>query len=175
MIYSEFSSYNQLEICVKVWNNANIFHLTNRNIRLAFISYNVLYDLIVFITFVFFFSFSQAKLFAFVYLWCICVQKLKIDTVSTEVARIFDWNVRRISNSGCRLVILYRKWTMSLPGNGIFVLRGEISTLMTAIKRGTRWNSSNYQVYIRICWFFLHNFRILCLIIINWQTILSIS
>lgn len=35
---------------------------------------------------------------------------------------------------------------MSLPGNGIFVLRGEISTLMTAIKRGTRWNSSNYQV-----------------------------
>ncbi|XP_055312921.1 Golgi-specific brefeldin A-resistance guanine nucleotide exchange factor 1 isoform X3 [Sitodiplosis mosellana] len=34
---------------------------------------------------------------------------------------------------------------MSLPGNGIFVLRGEISTLMTAIKRGARWNSSNYQ------------------------------
>lgn len=35
---------------------------------------------------------------------------------------------------------------MSLPGNGIYVLRGEISTLMTAIKRGARWNSSNYQV-----------------------------
>lgn len=35
---------------------------------------------------------------------------------------------------------------MSLPGNGIFVLRGEISTLITAIKRGARWNSSNYQV-----------------------------
>ncbi|XP_031640061.1 Golgi-specific brefeldin A-resistance guanine nucleotide exchange factor 1 isoform X2 [Contarinia nasturtii] len=34
---------------------------------------------------------------------------------------------------------------MSMPGNGIFVLRGEISTLMTAIKRGARWNSSNYQ------------------------------
>lgn len=39
---------------------------------------------------------------------------------------------------------------MSLPGNGIFVLRGEISTLMTAIKRGARWNSSNYQVIIHI-------------------------
>lgn len=35
---------------------------------------------------------------------------------------------------------------MSIPGNGIFVLRGEISTLITAIKRGARWNSSSYQV-----------------------------
>lgn len=38
---------------------------------------------------------------------------------------------------------------MSLPGNGIFVLRGEISTLITAVKRGARWNNSNYQVRIK--------------------------
>lgn len=39
---------------------------------------------------------------------------------------------------------------MALPGNGIFVLRGEISTLMTAIKRGARWNNLNYQVRMRV-------------------------
>uniref|UniRef100_A0A1I8MMY3 SEC7 domain-containing protein n=1 Tax=Musca domestica TaxID=7370 RepID=A0A1I8MMY3_MUSDO len=31
---------------------------------------------------------------------------------------------------------------MSLPGNGIFVVRGEMSTLMTAMRRGSRWNAS---------------------------------
>ena len=35
---------------------------------------------------------------------------------------------------------------MALPGNGVFVVQGEISTLMTAIKRGTRWNTPTYQV-----------------------------
>lgn len=35
---------------------------------------------------------------------------------------------------------------MSLPCNGIFVLRGELSTLMTAIKRGARRNTSSYLV-----------------------------
>ncbi|XP_061399986.1 Golgi-specific brefeldin A-resistance guanine nucleotide exchange factor 1 [Musca vetustissima] len=33
---------------------------------------------------------------------------------------------------------------MSLPGNGIFVVRGEMSTLMTAMRRGSRWNASAY-------------------------------
>lgn len=41
---------------------------------------------------------------------------------------------------------------MALPGNGIFVVRGEMSTLMTAMKRGAaRWNSTSYQVGILYC------------------------
>lgn len=35
---------------------------------------------------------------------------------------------------------------MSPPGNGIFVVRGEISTLMTAMRRGVRWSSISYHV-----------------------------
>lgn len=34
---------------------------------------------------------------------------------------------------------------MSLPGNGIFVVRGELTILMTAMKRGARWSSHSYQ------------------------------
>ncbi|KAG5880373.1 hypothetical protein JTB14_027280 [Gonioctena quinquepunctata] len=34
---------------------------------------------------------------------------------------------------------------MSLPGNGIFVVKGEISILMIAMRRGTRWSSHSYQ------------------------------
>ncbi|XP_055593245.1 Golgi-specific brefeldin A-resistance guanine nucleotide exchange factor 1 isoform X2 [Uranotaenia lowii] len=34
---------------------------------------------------------------------------------------------------------------MSPPGNGIFVVRGEMSTLTTAMRRGSRWNSNSYQ------------------------------
>lgn len=34
---------------------------------------------------------------------------------------------------------------MSLPGNGIFVVRGEMSTLMTAMRRGARWSSHSHQ------------------------------
>nr|CAI5834185.1 unnamed protein product [Callosobruchus analis] len=34
---------------------------------------------------------------------------------------------------------------MYLPGNGIFVVKGEMSILMTAMKRGTRWSSHSYQ------------------------------
>ncbi|CAO1373131.1 unnamed protein product [Diamesa tonsa] len=30
---------------------------------------------------------------------------------------------------------------MSIPGNGIFVVRGELSTIMTSMKRTSRWNS----------------------------------
>lgn len=63
---------------------------------------------------------------------------------------------------------------MSLPGNGIFVVRGEISTLTMAIKRGTRWNATSYQVnmhsikylfYIRFYFVtvFIQNFKIICL------------
>ncbi|XP_034476880.1 Golgi-specific brefeldin A-resistance guanine nucleotide exchange factor 1 isoform X2 [Drosophila innubila] len=33
---------------------------------------------------------------------------------------------------------------MSLPGNGIYVVRGEMATLMTAMRRGTRWNTTAY-------------------------------
>ncbi|XP_055856170.1 Golgi-specific brefeldin A-resistance guanine nucleotide exchange factor 1 [Episyrphus balteatus] len=33
---------------------------------------------------------------------------------------------------------------MSLPGNGIFVVRGEMSTMMTAMRRGSRWSSTSY-------------------------------
>ncbi|XP_064536174.1 Golgi-specific brefeldin A-resistance guanine nucleotide exchange factor 1 isoform X1 [Drosophila montana] len=33
---------------------------------------------------------------------------------------------------------------MSLPGNGIYVVRGEMATLMTAMRRGTRWNATTY-------------------------------
>lgn len=35
---------------------------------------------------------------------------------------------------------------MSLPGNGIYVVRGEMATLMTAMRRGTRWNATAYVV-----------------------------
>lgn len=34
---------------------------------------------------------------------------------------------------------------MSIPGNGIFVVRGELSTIMTAMRRTSK-NSWNYQV-----------------------------
>lgn len=34
---------------------------------------------------------------------------------------------------------------MSLPGNGIFVVKGEMSILMTAMRRGSRWSSHSYQ------------------------------
>ncbi|XP_058825554.1 Golgi-specific brefeldin A-resistance guanine nucleotide exchange factor 1 isoform X2 [Topomyia yanbarensis] len=34
---------------------------------------------------------------------------------------------------------------MSPPGNGIFVVRGEMSTLTTAMRRGSRWSSNTYQ------------------------------
>ncbi|KAJ8926524.1 hypothetical protein NQ314_021126 [Rhamnusium bicolor] len=34
---------------------------------------------------------------------------------------------------------------MSLPGNGIFVVKGEMCILMTAMRRGTRWSSHSYQ------------------------------
>lgn len=34
---------------------------------------------------------------------------------------------------------------MSLPGNGIFAVKGEISTLMMAMRRGARWSSHSYQ------------------------------
>nr|XP_023015700.1 Golgi-specific brefeldin A-resistance guanine nucleotide exchange factor 1 [Leptinotarsa decemlineata] len=34
---------------------------------------------------------------------------------------------------------------MNLPGNGIFVVKGEISVLMIAMRRGTRWSSHSYQ------------------------------
>ncbi|ERL94183.1 hypothetical protein D910_11465 [Dendroctonus ponderosae] len=34
---------------------------------------------------------------------------------------------------------------MALPNNGIFVIKGEMTTLMTAIKRGVRWQSHSYQ------------------------------
>lgn len=37
---------------------------------------------------------------------------------------------------------------MSPPGNGIFVVRGEMSTLTTAMRRGSRWSSNSYQVCI---------------------------
>lgn len=37
------------------------------------------------------------------------------------------------------------KDTMVLPGNGIFVVRGEMSILMTAMRRGTRWSSHSHQ------------------------------
>ncbi|XP_016928857.3 Golgi-specific brefeldin A-resistance guanine nucleotide exchange factor 1 isoform X1 [Drosophila suzukii] len=33
---------------------------------------------------------------------------------------------------------------MALPGNGIYVVRGEMATLMTAMRRGTRWNATAY-------------------------------
>ncbi|XP_032597071.1 Golgi-specific brefeldin A-resistance guanine nucleotide exchange factor 1 isoform X2 [Drosophila grimshawi] len=33
---------------------------------------------------------------------------------------------------------------MSLPGNGIYVVRGEMATLVTAMRRGTRWNATAY-------------------------------
>ncbi|XP_017837578.1 Golgi-specific brefeldin A-resistance guanine nucleotide exchange factor 1 isoform X2 [Drosophila busckii] len=33
---------------------------------------------------------------------------------------------------------------MSLPGNGIYVVRGEMATIMTAMRRGTRWNATAY-------------------------------
>ncbi|XP_059472257.1 Golgi-specific brefeldin A-resistance guanine nucleotide exchange factor 1 isoform X2 [Neocloeon triangulifer] len=33
---------------------------------------------------------------------------------------------------------------MPLPGNGIYVVQGEISTLLTAMRRGVRWSSHSY-------------------------------
>ena len=35
---------------------------------------------------------------------------------------------------------------MSPPCNGIFVVRGEMSIITTAMRRGSRWNSNSYQV-----------------------------
>lgn len=49
-----------------------------------------------------------------------------------------------LATAGCCCDL--QKSEMSLPGNGIFVVQGEISTLTMAIKRGTRWNASSYQV-----------------------------
>lgn len=34
---------------------------------------------------------------------------------------------------------------MALPGNGIFVVKGELSILMTAMRRGSRWSSHSHQ------------------------------
>ncbi|KAB0793293.1 hypothetical protein PPYR_12913 [Photinus pyralis] len=34
---------------------------------------------------------------------------------------------------------------MSLPGNGIFVVKGEISILITAMRRGVKWSSHSHQ------------------------------
>lgn len=34
---------------------------------------------------------------------------------------------------------------MALPGNGIFVVRGEMSTLMIAMRRGSRWPTHSHQ------------------------------
>lgn len=34
---------------------------------------------------------------------------------------------------------------MVLPGNGIFVIRGELAILMTAMRRGARWSSHSHQ------------------------------
>lgn len=34
---------------------------------------------------------------------------------------------------------------MALPGNGIFVVKGELSLLMTAMRRGSRWSSHSQQ------------------------------
>lgn len=43
---------------------------------------------------------------------------------------------------------------MAPPGNGIFVVRGEMSTLITAMRRGARWNSASYQVPKNFFFFF---------------------
>lgn len=34
---------------------------------------------------------------------------------------------------------------MPLPGNGIFVVKGEMAILMTAMRRGSRWISHSHQ------------------------------
>lgn len=34
---------------------------------------------------------------------------------------------------------------MSLPGNGIFVVQGEMAILVTAMRRGSRWGSHSSQ------------------------------
>ncbi|XP_017476492.1 PREDICTED: Golgi-specific brefeldin A-resistance guanine nucleotide exchange factor 1 isoform X1 [Rhagoletis zephyria] len=53
--------------------------------------------------------------------------------------RLKPWPTRKI---------LYKpkvkSYKMTLPGNGIFVVREQMSTLMTAMRRGSRWNSSAY-------------------------------
>lgn len=46
---------------------------------------------------------------------------------------------------------------MSIPGNGIFVVRGEVSAIMTAMRRTSR-NSWNYQV-IKILDINLHEYH----------------
>lgn len=43
------------------------------------------------------------------------------------------------------MIILNIFTNMSLPGNGIFVVRGELATLITAMRRGTRWSSHSHQ------------------------------
>lgn len=35
----------------------------------------------------------------------------------------------------------FRLFTMSLPGNGVFVVRGELAALGAAMRRGARWSS----------------------------------
>ena len=49
---------------------------------------------------------------------------------------------------GCKhskIFFLCKNAKMSLPGNGIFVVRGEMCTLMTAMRRGARWSSHSHQ------------------------------
>lgn len=39
---------------------------------------------------------------------------------------------------------------MAPPGNGIFVVRGELSILMTAMRRNARWGGNVYQVGLNL-------------------------
>lgn len=41
-------------------------------------------------------------------------------------------------------VVIIKGYKMSLPGNGIFVVQGEMAMLVTAMRRSTRWGSHSF-------------------------------
>lgn len=58
-------------------------------------------------------------------------------------------NIYQIPRDQCYSLIFKglvaeRVLIMVIPGNGIFVVRGELSSIMTAMKRGSRWSSHSY-------------------------------
>lgn len=50
------------------------------------------------------------------------------------------------------------------PGNGLFVVEGEVSLLMTAMRRGVRWSSHSHQVYLLNNIQFFFPFSIYCFV-----------
>lgn len=79
------------------------------------------------------FSFYRKSLLNFAMAWNVICNERKLNWIA---------NLVRVSKT-------VKKIRMAPLGNGIFVVRVEMSTMMTTMKRSTRWNNnaSSYQVY----------------------------